>query len=281
MTGPSEMERAALLVLGGRSLAEVAAELDVEEELVARWTDLFVEGGRLRLAGRLDPSSFEGRDRFLVLIAHEFRTPLTIIRGWAETILSGELSRETAYEGMQVIVNQLALLERTARDAIDAGAVAQGRLRLVLGPVRLRNLIMSVLSSMPNGAVTLAPGPEVELVADASRLEQIVGEVVAHSQRLAAGNAVTVTVDADHQDRVIVTLAVQGRELTFDEASELFEPFGRSDTSIGAGLGLWVCRALLSAHGGEIGLRSAGERTEFWFRMPRAGPEPSPLAAEA
>ena len=277
MTTPAERVDAVLAVLAGEASATVADRLQIEPELVDRWVELFIEGGRLRLAGRLDPSSFEARDRFLVLIAHEFRTPLTAIGGWVETMLTDELTPDQRRQGMNVILKQVAHLERIARDALDAGAVARGQLRLVVGPVKLRTLIATVAGASRDGNVEVGDGPETEIVADGARMEQIVGDVIAHAVRLASGGPVRVTIDDDHPDRVTVTVGVPGRGLSYQEASELFEPYRRSDTSVGTGLGLFLGRALLAAHGGEIGLRSGDEGTDFWFRLPRSGPAPSPL----
>lgn len=274
---PTERERAVRAVLGGRLVSEVAAGIEVEPELVDRWVELFIEGGRLRLAGRLDPSSFEARERFLVLLAHEFRTPLTTIGGWVETMLSDELPPELRRRGMTVVLQQVAHLERVARDALDAGAVARGQLRLVVGPVKVRSLILAVVGSVRDGAAVLAAGPEVEIVADGARMEQIIGDVVAHAVRLAAGVAVVIAVDDSHVEQITVTVTVAGRELSYKEASDLFDPYRRSDTSVGTGLGLFLGRALLAAHGGDIGLRSGPDGSEFWFRVPRAGPAPGPL----
>ena len=69
-------------------------------------------------------------------------------------------------------------LERVARDALDAGAVARGQLRLIVAPVKLRDLVEGVLSSMRDSRLSLVPGEDVVVVADGSRLEQVVGGVL-------------------------------------------------------------------------------------------------------
>jgi signal transduction histidine kinase len=74
-----------------------------------------------------------------------------------------------------------------------------------------------------------------------------------------------------------VRALVEGHELDIGEAAALLEPYARADTSFGTGLGLYLCRALLVAHGGEIGLRAEGGTSVFWFRVPRSGPQMSRL----
>jgi predicted small metal-binding protein len=202
VTTTEERVTAALAVLGGRDPADVADEHHVEPELVRRWADLYSEGGTLRLSGRMDLTSFEARDRFLVLIAHEFRTPLTIIGGWVETMLGTDLPADLRDEALEVIRKQVAHLDRIARDALDAGAVARGQLRLVVGPVELRGLVAAVVSSLRDARVELASGPEVDVVADASRLEQVVGGVLEHARRIAGDNPVAIVIDGSRPDRV-------------------------------------------------------------------------------
>lgn len=262
-------------MLAGAPLEKVAAAHGVDEELVRHWVELFVEGGKLRLDGRMDPSSFEARDRFLTLIAHEFRTPLAIIGGWVETLRSAELPPNVTQSAMSTIARQVAYLQRIARDALDAGAVARGQLRLVVGPVDLRALLEAVIDSMQDRA-RLSPGGPVVVTGDAARLEQVAAEVVAHARRLAGEGPVSIEVRTDG-GMATVEAAVPGSRLSFAEAAVLFEPFERTDTSIGTGLGLFLCRALLSAHGGEIGVRSDEHATVFWFRVPVEGPGEGPL----
>ena len=117
---------AVLSVLRGASVAEVAERSGVAPEAVLNWVDLYCEGGEERLSRRaLAPGT---RDRFLTLIAHEFRTPLAIISGWVDTLLSSEQPPELREEALGAVSRQVAHLERVARDALDAGALARGQL---------------------------------------------------------------------------------------------------------------------------------------------------------
>lgn len=272
MTSPEDGKAEAVLaVLRGVSVAEVAAKRRVDHETVLRWVDLFCEGGQSRLAEQ-DPLAPGARDRFLTLIAHEFRTPLAIISGWVDVMLGPSIDGAGRDLALKSIRRQVSHLERVARDALDAGALARGQLRLMVGPVALRTLVEQVLSSMGDPGLVLAPGPGIEVVADGSRLEQVVGGVVEHARRLAEGALVLVEVLAEDGDRVLVKASVEGRELDIGDAATLLEPYARSDTSFGTGLGLYLSRAIVAAHGGEIGLRGEGGKTIFWFALPRRGP---------
>jgi signal transduction histidine kinase len=267
VTTTAQRARAALEVLNGVPVEAVAAAMAVEPELVQRWASQYAEGGELRLAGRMDPSSFEARDRFLALIAHEFGTPLSIIGGWVETMLSAEVPPETRHMALDVIAKQVTHLERIARDALDAGAVARGQLRLLVAPVDLRALLSGVAASMRDADLIVEPGPEVVIQADAHRLEQVAGSLLGHARRLAGTGTVALRISDGHAGQVEVVADIGARQIAYD----------REDTSIGTGLGLFLCRALVSAHEGEIGVRSDGAGTAFWFRLPKDGPEIGPL----
>jgi signal transduction histidine kinase len=244
---------------------------------VLQWVDLFCAGGEARLAegAPLEPVT---RDRFLTLIAHEFRTPLSIIAGWVDVMLAGRpVPVEVLDDALPSIRRQVAHLERVARDALDAGAVARGQLRLMVAPVELRDLVAGVVSSMRDPHLVLSAGEAVEVVADGSRLEQVVGGVLEHARRLADDGEVVVEIDTTADDHVTVRALVEGRELDIADAAALLEPYARADTSFGTGLGLYLCRALLVAHGGEIGLGAESGTSVFWFSVPRAGPQLSRL----
>lgn len=268
---------AALSVLRGASVAQVAEGLGVSPDAVLHWVDLFCEGGEARLeeGSPLEPVT---RDRFLTLIAHEFRTPLSIIAGWVDMMLAApSLPPDVASEALAAVRRQVAHLERVARDALDAGAVARGQLRLIVAPVNLRDLVEGVLASMRDSHLVLVAGEEVEVVADGPRLEQVVGGVLEHARRLAGTGTVNVELGETGAGQVTFQASVEGRELDIGQAAALLEPYARADTSFGTGLGLYLCRALLVAHGGEIGLRTEGGTTVFWFSLPRSGPQMSPL----
>jgi len=271
MTTLDQRVAAAAELVAGVPAQEVAARLGVEVELVERWRELFVEGGRLRLAGRMEPSSFEARERFLTLVAHELRTPLAVIGGWVETLRDGNLAPAEADRALAVVAKQVEQLERTTRNALDAAAVARNQLRLAVSSFDLRHLVVEVLASLQEDPATIADGEPLVVAADRERLEQVTAEVVGHARRLAGSGPLRVAV-VERTGSACVRVTTPGAEIGFEDAAALFEPYERADTSVGTGLGLYLSRALLAAHGGEIGLRSEPGGTELWFRLPTCGP---------
>ncbi len=266
----SERIRAARAVLGGADAEAVATSMTTDAELVASWAELYAEGGELAL--RLDPMSFDARDRFLPLVAHAFRTPLTVIGGWVELLQGDDLDGVDRAKALDVIARQVGVLERITSDALDAAAVARHQLELVIAPVDLRAILAATVAAAHDPLTTLVDGDPVEVRADADRLRRIAGNVLAHAQRLADGSPVAVSL-SQSGDRVDVDMRIVGREILFETIAALFEPFDREDDSIGTGLGLFLARALVVAHDGEIGIRSDDDGTTFWYRLPVKGPE--------
>lgn len=268
---------AALAVLGGEPPAAVASRIGVEVELVERWCDLFIAGGCNGVAGRTEPTS-ASRDRFLALASHEFMTPLTIVRGWTETMLGApDLPVEVREDALRAVARAAQHLERIAHDCLDAAAVALGRFRLVLEEVEVAGLVARVLHDLDEPRCRLVPPDPVVVVADPTRIEQVLRNLLVNAAQHGGEGPIDVSIDrtADH---VLVTVGNDG-PIDPEAAYALFEPWVRSTGSGGRGLGLYACRALVSAHGGHIGARGEDDRTEFWFRLPITGP-PSALLVD-
>lgn len=268
---------AVLAVLGGAEATAVAAATGVAPALVVRWTELFLAGGRDRLAGREQGRTTEDRDRFLAMAAHEFLTPITIIRGWAMTLLEADVEPEVTVQALGAIDAATRKLERISRDVLDSASVAMGRFRVVTTRLDMRAVVAASVSALASDRLDLRPGPPAWVSADEDRLGQIVDNLLRNG--LVHGGDEGIDVDiVTSGDHVVLTVVNGGEPPTYEEAAHLFEPFVRSDTSRGAGLGLYVVRALVVAHGGTIGVDVGDDRrTRFWVRLPVEGPKTSLL----
>ncbi len=264
---------AALAAVRGEPVASIAARTGYPAEVIERWADVFIDAGTARVEGRDVVTSYEQRDRFLALVAHEFRTPIAIIGGWAETLETTDPPAETVRRAMSLIRRQVEHLERVARDALDAAAVATGRLRLVTADIDLPGLCRTVAESLADERIVVrnTPDPRLAIIeGDSTRLKQIVAQMFGTGLRHAGGLPLEVDILIPDEAPMFVEVRVTSRgvEMTFDDAQALFEPFARSDTSRNVGIGLYLARALAVAHGGQVGLRANGVVTELWLRVP-------------
>ena len=223
--------------------------------------------------------------RFVADASHELRTPLTSIRGYAELFRRGAAADpdqvalamrriEDESSRMGVLVDDLLLLAR----------LDQGR-PLEREPVELVALVDDAVADAravePDRPIKFQPpGRPVVVPGDDVRLHQVVANLLSNARiHTPEGTAVAVKVDVDATDAV-VEVADQGPGMTPEAAAHVFERFYRADSSRnrkngGAGLGLAIVAAVVSAHGGRVTARSApGQGARFVVHLPMGLPPP-------
>lgn len=271
---PTTMRTAVLAVLGGVSRRTVARRLGVDDATLARWADRFIAAGGQALAELADAAG-DGRsagvdvarDHHLAVVAHELRSPLAMIGGWAGLIAREPENADLVRRAAAGISAQSIRLGRLAEDTMDASAVALGAVEVQTTRVKLGDLVRHVA-----GARAVDP-PEVTVVqdacvqVDADRIGQVLDNLLENARKH-AGTRASITVARDGADAV-VRLATPGRPIPADTAGRLFEPWQRGRTAVGgAGLGLYICRTLVEAHDGSVGLDVDEDGNTFWVRLP-------------
>jgi signal transduction histidine kinase len=222
------------------------------------------------------------KDEFVSSISHELRTPLTSISGYVELLLEQEENEEKR--------GHLAIVERNAdrllalvSDLLFAARLQYGRLELERRPVDLRELVsQSVESARPRAA---AAGVELRVDVSAvppiqgepDRLAQLLDNLVSNAIKFTPGGGhVSVSLDAQ-AGTVCIQVSDTGIGISDAERERLFERFYRSQSALeaqiqGTGLGLYISKAIVEAHGGRIGVESEhGEGTTFVVELPVAG----------
>jgi two-component system OmpR family sensor kinase len=236
-------------------------------------------------------ASEERLRRFLADASHELRTPLTSIRGYAEIFDRGARDRpadlatsmrhiRSEAHRMSELVDELLLLARLDRErplehervdltGVSAAAVDAARVKA------------------PERAIAFAPVVPVVVIGDASRLRQVVDNLLANAlAHTPEGTPIHVDVRADG-DSALLTVADRGPGIPPEQRQDIFEPFHRADPSRaratgGVGLGLAIVSAIAFAHGGTVGVTSAtemapkgavvpdgaGPGSVFWVRIP-------------
>jgi len=222
-------------------------------------------------------------------VSHELRTPLTSIKGFAETLLHGALKDEAASVRFLTIIDSEAnRLVKLVDDLLDLSRLESKGATLEVGAVDLGQLVAHTVDRLrplaEESRLTLAyRGPsEVQVLADADRLEQVLTNLIDNALKYSApGGRVDVAIlPNDHE--VTVTITDTGRGIPPDDLPHVFERFYRADRSRtrgsgGTGLGLAIAKHVVEAHGGVIGVRSRlGEGTTFLFTLPRNGSATTP-----
>jgi two-component system OmpR family sensor kinase/two-component system sensor histidine kinase BaeS len=221
------------------------------------------------------------RRNLMADVAHELRTPLSVVQGNLQAILDGVYPLEMAQ--VASLYDETRLLIRLVDDLHDLALAEAGQLRLERAPVDLAALARAAVDQFAPAAeaggvaleLTAAEGaPEIE--GDAGRLAQVLRNLLSNALRhTPAGGRVTVRVEpAGGWARLQVVDTGSG--IAPEDLPHVFDRFYRSDKSRGrggggAGLGLAIARQLIAAHGGQIEVASPpGAGTTFTITLPAA-----------
>jgi two-component system phosphate regulon sensor histidine kinase PhoR len=228
------------------------------------------------------------RTEFVANVSHELRTPLTAIQGYLETLLGGALEeREHARRFLEIAFRHTQRLGRLLNDLTDLSNIELNKVKLVLTPLVLEEVIDSVVAIMQPKAearhVTLAAEVARDLplaYGDPDRLPQVLINLVDNAVKYTpAGGTVTVRASASVSGGVLVVDVVDtGIGIPGADLPRITERFYRVDKARsrdlgGTGLGLAIVKHLVIAHGGELAIDSKpGQGTTVRFTLPTSPP---------
>lgn len=221
---------------------------------------------------------------FVAHVSHELRTPLTSIRGYVKLLLDGDTEplTETQREFLSIVDANAGRLAGLISDLLDVEKMESGRVQLKRSPCELREILEECRVSFEGparakGLTFRVSGPDGPwgVDGDRTRLLQAFGNLVSNAIKYTEQGGVTVSVErADRSWRVHV--ADTGPGLSSEEALRLFRRFYRAPGGLasgqgGTGLGLFIARGFIEAHGGRIQVASeAGKGSVFSVTLPRA-----------
>jgi signal transduction histidine kinase len=256
--------------------AELArANADLEQHVRERTADL--------------ERALRSRDDFLSIAAHELRTPVTALRLALESFLRAhERGTSSPEEGARRVARAAAQTERLAKlvnDLLDVSRARSGDMLLALDDVDVARLACDVSARLSErlaraGCVVSVrtPGPVVGRW-DRLRLEQVITSLLANAARHAPGKPVELAVDRARDGGAVLVVSDHGPGIPVAERERIFEEFTRLDPAHAAGgfgLGLWIVRRIVEAHGGTVTVGGAsGEGATFMVSLPPAPPEPA------
>jgi signal transduction histidine kinase len=214
---------------------------------------------------------------FVAALAHELRNPLSALK--LATSGPAAATPERAGERLALVRRQVLRLERLLSDFLDTARIEAGNLAIRREPVDLRAVVEHVVSlqaatSERHEISAHLPGEEVIASCDGGRIEQVLSNLVANAVKYSpAGGRVSVVLEARGAE-VAVSVADEGVGVAADEREAIFEPFrrglGHERDLPGAGLGLFVSRRIVEAHGGRIHVTARAERgSTFEVVLPR------------
>jgi two-component system sensor histidine kinase BaeS len=239
---------------------------------------LFLAGSFSLTMRRAMTARLESQDRrrreLLADIAHELRTPLSVIQGRLEGILDGVYPPDDAQ--ITLVLSETRMLARLVDDLRTLAQAESGTLTLKREPTDVAILTQAVVDSFSAQAASLnvscrleAP-PDLPVASvDPLRLREILGNLISNALRhTPAQGGISIEVGAAG-DRVVVKVADTGCGIVAEDLPKIFDRFFKGASSRGSGLGLAIARDLVAAHGGEIHAESRpGLGTTITFSLP-------------
>ncbi len=223
------------------------------------------------------------KSEFLGIVSHDFRSPLSSIMLAGRALLKQEAIKDMPRmkEYLQLIVNQANRLNQLAEDTLSITKLESGRLSYFFKIVNIERLIQDAVTLVRfsiRHQFIYTIGPNITFIkGDQSKLRQVlqnlVGNAVKYSPR---GGKITINVDDYSDDQIIISVSDEGIGIPPEQVDKLFQKFSRVETGEGreirgAGLGLWICREVVEAHGGKIWIESElGKGTKFKLTLNKA-----------
>ncbi|MCD8125209.1 MAG: HAMP domain-containing histidine kinase [Lachnospiraceae bacterium] len=236
-----------------------------------------IEGDRTQIQELL-----ESRQEFFDQATHELKTPLTVIRGYAQLLQEdGGEDRELWETGLDQILRESDRLQRMVRQLLDlrSGPQETEKTRIELTGLA-RNVAESMeLKARRYGNTLRVTGPEgCRILGQEELIRQLLVNLVDNAIKYGEENTPIEIETGEMGDEVFLAVVNSGTGLSQDELEHIFEPFYRVDKARSreqgsAGLGLTLCRKIAEAHGGLLTAESEPGRTVFRATFPRDGEE--------
>jgi signal transduction histidine kinase/CHASE3 domain sensor protein len=274
-------------------LSFAAAESDIryrEEDLefgrhLARRASLAIDNAGLFREAR---EAVGARDDFLSIASHELKTPVTTLQLQIQSLLrraevDPSHAAQASVERLAAADRQVIRLTKLINELLDISRITGKGLELELEPVDLAAVVRDVVArndeelKRARCQIRLELEPSPSGTWDRMRVEQIVTNFLSNAIKYGAGRPIDIRVDGD-ENAARLTVRDRGIGIRPEHQARIFQRFERAVSKSdygGFGLGLWIVRQIVDAHGGEIHVTSApGQGSAFTVELPRSPKSP-------
>lgn len=259
-------------IVGGASVSvedlmavadETAQMMEYSSRLEAKSEEQARTARQLRQANEKLTLISEQKDSFLSQVSHELRTPMTSIRAFSEILRdSDRLSEDEKIKYSSIIHDEALRLTRLLDDLLDLSVLESGRVNLNMQSGSLKGILDHAVASALTGAgeekmqvVRNAAYEEITLNTDLDRLSQVFINLIGNAQKYCDASAPKLRIEVGRSNgALVVDFIDNGRGIPKTEQAVIFEKFSRTGEQKvkGAGLGLAICREIMTRLGGAV-----------------------------
>ena len=237
-----------------------------------------IENARLLEMAR---AATQARDDMLAIVSHDLRNPVQTIT-MASTLLlelaSNEDLRLAARKQVEIVQRAASRANRLIDDLLDATRIDAGTFSVEVRPTRIETLLRDAVELLTPlaqaGEVTLLSAFDSDMPpahADAQRILQVFSNIGGNAIKFTPKGGRLTLAATESDGMVVVTVTDTGRGIANEDLAHIFDRYwqARSRDRLGAGLGLWITKGIIEAHGGAIDVQSAvGKGTTVRFTIP-------------
>jgi signal transduction histidine kinase len=220
------------------------------------------------------------KEQFTAMIAHELRSPLTPIINYAQIVARPNQRRETIERGTNIIMSQAWRLSRLVSDLLDASRLSSGQFTLSFSPCDVVKLVREAVEQLRpvapyhQFAIEMPETPMVGMW-DYGRLQQALGNLLDNAIKYSPEETTILIQVWQTPGKAHISVHNEGEGIPLADIDQLFRPYSRlqgtSSIQKGSGLGLYITKSIVVAHGGELHLEQpTAEKpgTTFTFDLP-------------
>ncbi len=252
-------------------IKDVSDQKKLEEELKDSYEELRLTYSKLKELYRM-------KDSFLSNVSHELRTPLTSVIGFTELLLEENLKQEQRHKA-EIILRNSKRLYRLIRALLDTSLIESMNFQLDSQMVEINELVSSVVDDMKNIAdsknlpLSIDIPEHLIIRGDKDRLLQVFSNMVDNAIKFTMAGEIRITATLE-EENVHMKFSDTGIGIPEDELGRIFDRFYQVDSSNsrkygGMGLGLWISKNIVDAHGGKIWAESKNRGSTFHILLPR------------
>lgn len=223
----------------------------------------------------------EDQRKFVSNVSHDFRSPLTSIKGYVEAMIDGTIPVEMQGKYLNIILSETDRLNKLTQSLLDLNRFGQHGIMLDYADFDINNLIRSTLLTFEGRCgekgITfdlILTGKELLVHADMSKIQQVIHNLIDNAVKFSHHNSVITIETRIKNEKVLISIKDTGIGIPAESVKKIWDRFYKSDLSRGkdkkgTGLGLSIVKEIIQAHQENINVISTeGVGTEFIFTLP-------------